>query len=279
VAGLDWSERLSLDCWGEMESHERIVYYELILLPALRGEGLDLEEARESMNLGMTYFHSHRVDEALHYLTYAVRVLEENADDEWLAMASVDLGIVWRYRDEPDQAFRAYLRGFEIARRLSLSEVIGTSVRNLTILRDEQYTATFPIELYSEMEEQARRFALTELACAAARLHGLELLQRGQHEAAKQALTRSLRLAEELGLLHIRRELLELAESRRYTAYIERLFSEARGYFAGGWPRLAAAVFNKILTLPSEDQDRLRARILDAYRDAEQQADAEALAR
>lgn len=278
MAGLGWRERLSLDRWGEMESYERIVYYEFLLLPTLRGEGLDLEEARESMNLGMTYFHSHRVDEALHYLTHAVRVLEEKADDEWLAMASVDLGIVLRYRDEPDKAFHAYRRGFEIARRLSLPEVIGSSVRNITVLLDEQSTDTFPIELYSEMEEQARRFALTQLTCAAARLHGLALLQRQQHEEAKQALTRSLRLAEELGLLHVRQELLE-AEAGRYTAYIERLFTEARGYFAEGWPRLAAAVFNKILTLPGEDQDQLRHRMLDACSAAGQQAIAEALAR
>jgi tetratricopeptide (TPR) repeat protein len=279
VAGLDWNERLSLDRWREMEPHERIVYYELILLPALRGEGLDLREARESMNLGMTYFHSHRLDEALQYLTHAVRVLEEKADDEWLAMASVDLGIVRRYRDEPDKAFRAYRQGFEIARRLSLPEVIGSSVRNITVLLDEESTDTFPIQHYSEMEEQARRFALTELACATARLHGLALLQRQQHEQAKQALTRSLRLAEELGLLHVRQELLELAEAGRYTAYIERLFTEAQGYFAAGWPRLAAAVFNKILTLPGENQVRLRHRILDACRNAGQQAIAEALAR
>jgi hypothetical protein len=183
-----------------------------------------------------------------------------------------------RYKNEPGEALSAYRRALELARQLPLEEVIGTSVRNLVVLLDEQYFDRVPIDLYIAMEEQADRFGMTELACAAARLQGVELLRHGQREAARQALARSLHLAEELGRLQARRELLELIGSSGYGAYTERLFTEARGYLAEGWPRLASAVFNKILTFPLPGQDELRSRIIGIYLDAGQRADAEALA-
>ena len=279
MAGSDWRERLSPDRLKEMEPHERVVYYELILLPGLRDQGFNLEEARASVNLGMAYLESYRVDEAIHYLAGAVQILESNADHEGLAKALVDIGVAWRYKSEPGEAFSAYHRAFEMARQLALPEVIGSSVRNLTVLLDEQHLGTDHIDLCLAMEEQTNRFRMTDLACDAARLLGVELLEHHQHEAAKQALARSLRLAQDLGWLQVRRELLELAESGGYAAYSERLFAEAQGYMAAGWPRLAAAVFNKILVFPGADQEGLQRRIIRVYLAADQRAEAEALAR
>lgn len=181
----NWQERLSPHRLNEMRPHERIVYYEFVELPILRARDFSFEEALDSVNLGMAYLDCHRIDEAIHYLAHAARTFEDSAKSEWLAKSLVDLGLALRYKNEPGEALSAYRRALELARQLPLEEVIGTSVRNLVVLLDEQYFDRVPIDLYIAMEEQADRFGMTELACAAARLQGVELLRHGSARGSK----------------------------------------------------------------------------------------------
>jgi len=218
--------RLSLDRLRDMEPYEQIVFYELIMLPALRSEGDRGLEAKYTMNLGMAYDAEHRFDEAIHHLNHSCELLEELGEEEFLAQSLVDLGAVQRYTNRSQDAVRTYARALEIAERLAIREVISSSVRNLVILLDEELIDHIPLELYANMEKQALRYRLDAQAADAGRLLGETLLRDGQREEAHKALGRALQLARDLGSPCVA-EITELLESGGYSAYRDRLFDEA----------------------------------------------------
>ncbi|MGI8334488.1 tetratricopeptide repeat protein [Actinomadura scrupuli] len=276
VTEAEIQARLSVDRLPEMAPYEKIVCYELVLLPVMRREGGRADQAGQSLNLGTAYLDADRYDEAVHYLNESIQGFEAEGEQEWSAKALVNLGIARRFLGEPGAALAAYQRAFEIGRRQNMPDVIEYSARNLLELLDEERFDEMPPPGYVAVEEQAYRFGLTELACDAGRLLGAALLGAGQYEAARQALDRARLLAEQLGYFAERAEILRLRRAGDYGPYRARLQIRAERYLAAGRPQLAAATFAKIISMPGCDA-AVRLRIAASYLAADQWASADEL--